>query len=71
VIRSQQDVREALDRICQYYKEHNPSSPVPLLLHRAKRLVGKDFREVVEELIPNALAEIDSLSGVDKEEQSP
>lgn len=70
-IRSQQDVLDALDRICLYYKEHNPSSPVPLLLHRAKRLVGKDFREVVEELIPNALGEIDSLSGVDREEQSP
>src|SRR5690242_21313615 len=32
-----------------------PSSPIPLLLERAKRLVAKDFLEVLAELAPDAL----------------
>src|SRR5439155_26871758 len=39
-IRSPQDVVAALDRICFYYDRNEPSSPVPLLLQCARRLVS-------------------------------
>src|SRR5450432_649979 len=42
-IRTCADVLLALDKICEYYAEFEPSSPIPLLLRRGKRLVSKSF----------------------------
>ncbi|MES9981664.1 MAG: type VI secretion system protein TssA, partial [Candidatus Thiodiazotropha sp. 6PLUC5] len=49
-ISSRDDVIKALERITQYYEKNEPSSPIPLLLDRAKRLVKMDFYEIVQEL---------------------
>jgi type VI secretion system protein ImpA len=62
-IRSREDVVAALDKICQYYNRCEPSSPVPLLLGRAKRLASKSFLEIVKDLTPDALSQIQKLSG--------
>ncbi len=66
-IRSREDVIKALDKICQYYDRHEPSSPLPLLLKRAKRLASKNFLEIVQDLSPEALAQIQALGGVDSD----
>jgi type VI secretion system protein ImpA len=63
-VRSRQDVLTALDRICQYYERNEPSSPVPLLLKRAKRLASKTFLEIVRDLTPDAVSQIEALGGV-------
>jgi type VI secretion system protein ImpA len=62
-IRSREDVVAALDKICQYYNRCEPSSPLPLLLGRAKRLASKSFLEIVKDLTPDAVAQIQKLSG--------
>jgi len=67
-IRSREDVVAALDRICQYYNRYEPSSPLPLLLNRAKRLASKSFLEIVKDLTPDAVSEIQKLSGVSEDE---
>ena len=36
-VRSRDDVIRLIDKICDYYRDYEPSSPVPLLLKRAKR----------------------------------
>jgi type VI secretion system protein ImpA len=64
-IRSTQDVIAALDRICQFYAANEPSSPVPMLLKRARRLVSKSFLEIVRDLSPDALARLEIISGGD------
>ena len=66
-IQSREDVVKALEKICQYYARHEPSSPLPLLLTRAKRLATKSFLEIVEDLTPDALAQIQALAGTDKD----
>ena len=43
VIRNRGDVIRTLDSVCDYYSRFEPSSPVPLLLKRARRLVPKRF----------------------------
>jgi type VI secretion system protein ImpA len=68
-IRSREDVILALDKICQYYDRYEPSSPLPLLLKRAKRLANKSFLEIVKDLTPDALAQIQALGGVDSESE--
>jgi len=56
-IRSRADVVMMIDRICAYYEAHEPSSPVPLLLQRARGLVDKRFIDILLELAPNGLPE--------------
>jgi type VI secretion system protein ImpA len=67
-IRSREDVLAALDKICQYYDRWEPSSPLPLLLRRAKRLASKSFLEIVRDLTPEALGQVEALGGVDHAE---
>lgn len=62
-----QDVIRRLDEICQYYERIEPSSPLPVLLKRARRLVGKNFAEVLKDIAPGGLAELQTLSGPDSE----
>ncbi len=62
-IRSRDDVVRVLDLACEYFRRHEPSSPVPLLLTRAKRLVAKDFMDIVRDLAPDALTQIELIRG--------
>jgi type VI secretion system protein ImpA len=63
-IRSRQDAIRALDAAAEFFRRNEPSSPVPLLVDRAKRLIAKDFLEVLADLAPDALASAKAASGV-------
>ena len=58
---------KALDLICDYYRENEPSSPVPLILQRAQRLVNKDFMTIMTDLTPDALKQLQIITGTKKE----
>lgn len=64
-IRSLDDVRSAIDRICNYYEQVEPSSPIPLLLRRAERLVGKSFLEIMKDVSPDGVKQVESLAGIE------
>jgi len=57
-IRSREDVVRQLESICAYYRQVEPSSPVPVLLRRAQKLVNMNFLQVVQEL---SFAPVESL----------
>jgi type VI secretion system protein ImpA len=57
------DVIKALDKLLAYYRQQEPSSPVPLLLERAKRLVPKTFMEVMEDLAPDGVSQLLVIRG--------
>lgn len=63
-IRSREDATRALDAVATFFRTNEPSSPVPLLIERAKRLVGKDFLAMLEDLAPDALDQAKAASGV-------
>ncbi len=65
-IASREDVIRAIDKICEYYARFEPSSPLPLLLRRAKRLANKSFLEIVRDLSPDALKQVLALGGEDE-----
>jgi len=67
-INSRQDVIKALDKACEYFSRHEPSSPVPLLLQRAKRLVAKDFMEIMRDLAPDGVTQAQTITGAETEE---
>jgi type VI secretion system protein ImpA len=66
-VTSREEVVRQLDRLCEYYRRYEPSSPLPLLLQRAKRLVSKDFLEIVRDLTPSGVVEAESIRGAVKE----
>lgn len=57
------DVILALDKLLAYYERHEPSSPVPLLLERARRLVPKTFLEIMEDLAPDSVGQLQAIRG--------
>ena len=62
-IRGRDDVVETLDRLCEYYQRNERSSPVPLLLKRARRLVNMDFMDILEDLAPAGLDQARMIQG--------
>jgi type VI secretion system protein ImpA len=63
-IASREDAIRALDAVADFFRRAEPSSPVPLLVDRAKRLVSKNFLEVLEEIAPGGLDQARSAGGV-------
>lgn len=64
VVGSREDAVRAIDRAIEYFRRHEPSSPVPLLLERAKRLIAKDFLEVIADLAPDGLGQVRAAGGL-------
>lgn len=65
-IKCRQDVTRLLEQICIYYQENEPASPVPLLLKRAAGLVGKDFFEIIQDMAPESVTQVQKLIGETK-----
>lgn len=68
-INSREDVARMLDKICDYFARHEPSSPVPLLLQRAKRLSAKNFMEIMRDMAPEGLSQAELITGVDSSDE--
>ena len=64
VINSRADAIRALDSVAEYFRRNEPSSPIPLFVDRAKRLVAKDFLEVLADIAPDALSVARSAGGL-------
>ena len=62
------DVETAIDRIMAYYAIKEPSSPVPTILARAKRLVGADFVTIVKDLAPDGMSQVRNVGGLPDED---
>ncbi len=67
-INSRDDVVRMLDRATEYFRKHEPSSPVPLLLQRAKRLIHKDFMEILRDITPEGVSQAELIGGLDRED---
>lgn len=67
VINNRNDVARAIDLICAYYDLHEPTSPVPLLMKRAKRLLQKDFIEILQDIAPDGVKQAETVCSPEKE----
>ena len=57
------DALRLLDLVCRYYQRYEPSSPLPLLIERARRLADKDFMEILRDLAPDGLMQAQNIIG--------
>lgn len=67
VVRSRDDVVMLLDKIISYYERHEPSSPLPLLLQRCRKLAALSFLDIVKDMAPAALQQVELIGGIAKE----
>lgn len=66
-ISGRDDVIREIDRLCAYYDRYEPTSPVPLLLQRARRQVSMSFLDLLQDMAPEGLAQARLIGGVQSE----
>ncbi|MFO1065046.1 MAG: type VI secretion system protein TssA [Pirellulales bacterium] len=57
-ITSREQATSVLDSVCEYFEQHEPASPVPLVLQRAKRMIPMSFVDILRELAPEGLPQV-------------
>jgi len=60
-IEARNDIMIWLDKVSNWYYAFEPSSPVPLFIDKAKRLVGKNFQEIINEIANQAQQQVADL----------
>lgn len=66
-ITSRADALRLLDLVCEYYRRAEPSSPLPLLIGRARRLAELPFLDILRDLAPDGLGQARMMTGVTEE----
>jgi type VI secretion system protein ImpA len=56
-INSRAEAIQAIDAVSDYFTRHEPSSPVPFALRRAKEWISLDFISVLEDIAPGSVGE--------------
>ena len=64
-IAGRDDVIKALERACEWIERHEPTNPAPLLIRRAQRLMTKSFIDIIRDLAPDGLKEVERIAGVE------
>jgi type VI secretion system protein ImpA len=67
-VNSREDAIRTLETIATWFRTHEPSSPVPLLLDRARRLVSRSFMEVLADIAPDSVAQARLIGGIRNDE---
>jgi type VI secretion system protein ImpA len=62
-VTTRSDALLLLDLVVAYYERYEPSSPLPLLIGRARRLADKDFMDILQDLAPDGLNQARNIAG--------
>lgn len=62
-LRHRDDVVRALDQVCDWIQRNEPTNPAPLLIRRAQRLMTMDFMDIIRDLAPEGLSQIENIAG--------
>jgi type VI secretion system protein ImpA len=66
-VQSREEAIRALHAVADFFRQTEPSSPIPMLLERASRLVSKDFLAVLSDLTPDAVVQARRAVGLKDE----
>jgi type VI secretion system protein ImpA len=62
-IKTRQDALLMLDKVITFLERTEPGNPAPLLIKRAKRLVGVSFMDIMADLAPDSVNSIQIVTG--------
>ena len=63
-VQNRQDALRALDAVCEFLARSEPSNPAPLLIRRAQRLIGSGFMDIMRDMAPESIAQIEAIAGI-------
>jgi type VI secretion system protein ImpA len=66
-VRSRDDALRLLDKVCDYLERQEPSNPAPLLIKRARRLMTMNFVDIIRDMAPDSLAQVETIAGIKQE----
>lgn len=62
-LHSRADVELMLEKIKSYFHQHEPSHPAPIMLERVQRLIQMDFMNIIRDLAPEAVNQLNGVFG--------
>jgi type VI secretion system protein ImpA len=62
-VRTREDALMMMDKIIHFLERSEPGNPAPLLIARAKRLIGVDFLTIMQDMAPDAMNTIQTITG--------
>jgi type VI secretion system protein ImpA len=62
-LRNRQDAVRVLDSVCRFLEHNEPSNPAPLFIRRAQRLIGSGFLDIMRDMAPDSLGQIELITG--------
>lgn len=62
-LRNRDDAVAQLLRVAEFLEASEPTNPAPLLIRRAMRLMQMGFIDIVRELSPDSIAQIENITG--------
>ncbi|MFS2222870.1 type VI secretion system protein TssA [Pantoea sp. B65] len=63
VLQSRGDALLMLDKVKQFFAENEPGHPAPLMIERVQRVIGLDFMEMMRELAPEGVTQLENILG--------
>lgn len=62
-ISSRAEAQQMLEKVKQYFAQHEPSHPAPLMIERVQRLIELDFMDIIRDLAPDAVHQLENIFG--------
>ncbi|CFQ39223.1 type VI secretion system protein TssA [Yersinia bercovieri] len=62
-VQSRDDAQLLLEKVKNYFYLYEPSHPAPLMIDRAQKLIALDFIQIIQNLIPNGLSQLETILG--------
>jgi type VI secretion system protein ImpA len=63
-LRTRQDAIRVLEEVCRFLETHEPANPAPLLIRRARGMIGQDFLSILRDFAPDGVAQAEHLAGL-------
>lgn len=64
-VHSRADALQLLEKVKDYFLLHEPSHPAPLLIERLTRLINLNFLQIVNDLAPDGLRQLEVILGTE------
>ncbi|CAD6081331.1 type VI secretion system protein TssA [Escherichia coli] len=62
-INNRAEVQQILEKVKQYFAQHEPSHPAPLMIERVQRLIELDFMDIIRDLAPDSVHQLENIFG--------
>lgn len=63
-IKNRTDAIRMLDKVCEFLEINDPSNPAPLLIKRARNMIGQDFFTILSQIAPDGIAQAEQITGI-------